>query len=68
MTCVCDDADRQIEQTMTILLSRRKPELPYSGLCYYCGVDVPEPKKFCDGECAEDHAFEMRMKERNGRG
>lgn len=67
-----DDADYAEERMEQEAEFRRrapkKPELPAKGQCYYCMEDLPPPKKFCDGECAEGFEFEQRMKERNGRG
>lgn len=69
---MADDADmaqvRMEQEEEFRRRAPRPPSLPYCGLCYYCGNDVPDPKKYCDGDCASDHAFELRMKERNGRG
>ena len=46
----------------------KRPDLPPKGLCYFCDADIPNPKKFCDADCADDYDFVQRMKMRNGRG
>jgi hypothetical protein len=58
----CDRADGQIEQAMTILLSRRKPELGFVGHCHYCEEPVQEPRRFCSKECGEDWELMFKMK------
>jgi hypothetical protein len=39
----------------------KKPSLPFTGACYYCGSDVHSPKVYCDAECAKDYENERRL-------
>lgn len=37
------------------------------GRCYYCDESIPNPKVFCDSNCADDHAALLASRARNGR-
>lgn len=57
----------EIERARCIAHARRQaPGLPYRGTCYFCTSPVPEPERFCDGDCAADHERERAAKIRNG--
>lgn len=34
------------------------PKLQHEGECHFCSHEVPEPKLFCDGQCAK--RYELR--------
>jgi YHS domain-containing protein len=47
---------------------KAKASLPYSGACYYCSSDVPQPKVFCSTDCRDDFEREQRLLKIAGRG
>ena len=66
-----DDADRSDEKIEAAIQEglkrvRKQAGLFYTGECWYCGEDVPEPLRFCDAECRDDYDAERRLKLRQG--
>lgn len=53
-----DRAQKRMEQELELMLSHmpKSEPLPYTGVCHWCGEDVPEGKLYCDGDCASDHS------------
>ena len=63
MADILDDADRAAEAFHREALSRRRPAGPPStGVCLNCEAPLPEPHRFCDGDCRDD--FEHRNAQR----
>lgn len=70
MADVIDDAQELIEKQLelsrrAIDLNTKRPEP--TGHCLYCEAVVAAPKLYCDGECADDHAFELARTRQNVR-
>jgi hypothetical protein len=42
----------------------RKPvaTLAYKGSCYNCDEPLPEPQRFCDSDCRDDHEKILRSR------
>ena len=68
-----DDADRaeeRIEQVMDDALAevRRAQEhgVKATGMCLYCGEQVPPMLRFCDADCRDGWEYEDRLKKMQG--
>lgn len=63
MADTADVANDHAEMALGIALEnrhRRVLPLSFTGLCYACESRVEAPKRFCDGDCADD--WEKRQK------
>ena len=57
-----NEVQSYIESTIRKNSNGNKQLLPI-GMCHYCDEPVDHPKLYCNGECATDHANELkRMK------
>lgn len=68
MTDVFEQASEreQLERDLAIRYSRKINALPYKGACYFCEKPLPEPLRFCDSFCRDDHQKEEEALKRNG--
>lgn len=68
MTDVFDQASEreQLERDLAIRFSSKANELPYTGACYFCEKPLPEPQRFCDSFCRDDHQKEADALKRSG--
>lgn len=62
-----DDADRSDEKIDAAIQEgirrvRRQAGLFYTGECWYCGEELPEPLRFCDAECRDDYDYERKAR------
>jgi hypothetical protein len=55
------EQDRLLEEQLRIA---RKPvhTLAYIGSCHNCSEPLPEPNRFCDADCRDDHAKLQRSR------
>lgn len=67
MSDVCDDADRQIEQTLEQARAKRYPELIPCGRCHDCNSPVPQGYLFCDVDCRDWWQKQQDADKRNGK-
>jgi hypothetical protein len=59
-----DNADDFIEQQKQMQLAKinTAPEFPPIGICYNCDAPVGPEMRYCDKDCAEDHAHFIKRK------
>lgn len=70
MADVIDDAQELIEKQLelsrkALVLNAARPEP--TGHCLYCESTIAPPKLYCDGECADAHAYESARGRQNVR-
>ena len=61
---IADKAQPAEAMGLASALSRRRPELPRIGLCYYCGE--PLARGVLHDYCVADYEFELKMRTING--
>lgn len=53
-----DEVDRSEEQVEAFLkhsiANKRRAAPAYSGRCFNCEQELPEPQRWCDSDCRED--------------
>ena len=62
---IIDQANDKAAQdtALAIEVARSGAALPYTGHCYNCTNDLPEPQRFCDCHCRDD--YDIRAMRRN---
>jgi hypothetical protein len=54
-----DEANKIVEQHLTSVLAKTKPNLPpLTGRCFYC--ESPTVERFCDADCRDDYGRDQR--------
>ena len=69
-----DESDRateleEAERDFLVSQARRaarNPGIKPKGACHFCGEDVPEPRLFCDSDCADGFDKLQSARRRNG--
>lgn len=67
MTDIIDMANERAELDLAISIKahqRHEPALPYVGQCYNCLTELPEGRRFCDKNCADDYDHRKRLEAR----
>jgi hypothetical protein len=68
---MADEADQAQfieERDRKLALQVRRPELPVTGECHYCGETIRAPRLFCESGCRDDYEREQEARRRSGRG
>ncbi|QGY31319.1 hypothetical protein [Pantoea cypripedii] len=47
-------AEREQQMIAVALANRKRPEMKFTGRCYYCGEVIPKGN-FCDEGCCHDY-------------
>ncbi|MDE1188534.1 MAG: hypothetical protein PW844_18985 [Pantoea sp.] len=47
-------AEREQQMIAVALANRKRPEMKFTGRCYYCGEVIPKAN-FCDEGCCQDY-------------
>lgn len=66
MGCEQEQRDREL----CIAVARRQSErleIPANGSCHNCLSPIAAGERYCDGECAKDHAARRAAEKRRGR-
>ena len=70
MADIIDDAqeliEKQVELSLRAISLNTEHPTPV-GTCLYCNDPVPHPKLYCDGLCADGHAYDMKRAKQNVR-
>lgn len=69
---MADEADKTAEraelEAPALIAASRRPVGPVAnGSCHWCGERVPEPMRFCGGECRSDYEENARLRALRGR-
>lgn len=60
--------DRLKDYEIQRVRNQARINTPYTGMCYFCGSEVQEPKLFCDVDCKTDYEQLQKMKRIAGKG
>ena len=57
-----DRAQEINELHLNLQLKHRKPTLPVTGYCHWCGDIAPADARFCDADCRDDYEKHKAIK------
>ncbi len=61
-----DQANELAERERTAAAALRKPTLPKTGKCHWCGECVPDFAQFCGAECRDEYEEQEKRQRRAG--